>query len=381
MSFQGIDCASTLTATVAANLKSQGILYVGRYLGNGWQAMYAAEAAIIKNAGLKIISIYERNSTYKGYFTVAQGQTDAATAVACAKAVGQPAGSTIYFAVDYPAVDADYPAITAYFNAVKAHIGSDYVVGAYGHYGVMEYLHSNNIVKYFFQTIAWSGGKEASDFIHIFQHVTNVSMAGIQVDKDDVLRDPGAWGQDVPAPPVKPTPDPTPKPAPVVVPDTYTVKAGDSLSEICAKYNLDLATIESYNHITHPNLIQVGQVLHLKAPVPAPKPILTYKHYTVVSGDTLSELAVKFHTTVTELKSLNGIKDEDVVYAGQVIKVPTTADAAPEKPATPTTYKIEPGDKLELIAVKFHTTVSALMKLNRIANPNKIYAGQVIRVK
>jgi LysM repeat protein len=41
----------------------------------------------------------------------------------------------------------------------------------------------------------------------------------------------------------------------------------------------------------------------------------------VVAGDTLSEIAVKFHTTIANLKKLNRITDEDKILPGQVIKL------------------------------------------------------------
>lgn len=47
------------------------------------------------------------------------------------------------------------------------------------------------------------------------------------------------------------------------------------------------------------------------------------KNYRVVHGDTLSKLAVKFHTTVKELMKLNkSIKDKDELYTNQIIKIP-----------------------------------------------------------
>lgn len=48
--------------------------------------------------------------------------------------------------------------------------------------------------------------------------------------------------------------------------------------------------------------------------------------YTVVKGDTLSELAVKFNTTVGKLVALNNIKDPDYIVVGQVLKLSGTAD-------------------------------------------------------
>jgi len=39
-------------------------------------------------------------------------------------------------------------------------------------------------------------------------------------------------------------------------------------------------------------------------------------------------------------------------------------------------YTIEWGDTLSALAKKYNTTVSNLATLNKIADPNKIYAGQ-----
>ena len=44
------------------------------------------------------------------------------------------------------------------------------------------------------------------------------------------------------------------------------------------------------------------------------------------------------------------------------------------------TYTVRQGDTLWGIARRYNTTVSALASLNRIANPNLIYPGQVLRL-
>ena len=49
--------------------------------------------------------------------------------------------------------------------------------------------------------------------------------------------------------------------------------------------------------------------------------LLGSEYYTIQSGDTLSEIAVKFNTTVVRLCELNGITNPDVIYAGETIRV------------------------------------------------------------
>lgn len=93
--------------------------------------------------------------------------------------------------------------------------------------------------------------------------------------------------------------------------------------------------------------------------------------YTVQPGDTLSGIAAKFGTTYQTLAALNGIGDPNRIWAGQVLKVKG-------QPTTMNTYYVQAGDTLSGIAAKFGTTVSALVSANGIANPNVIYVGQKI---
>lgn len=43
--------------------------------------------------------------------------------------------------------------------------------------------------------------------------------------------------------------------------------------------------------------------------------------YTVVAGDTLHKIAMKFNTTVDALVKLNDIKNPDLIFPGQVLKL------------------------------------------------------------
>lgn len=95
--------------------------------------------------------------------------------------------------------------------------------------------------------------------------------------------------------------------------------------------------------------------------------------YTVKSGDTLSGIAAAKNTTVSALVALNGISDPDKIYVGQVLKIPSSGTKY-------TTYTVQSGDSLSKIAARYNTTVSTLAALNGISNPDVIYVGQTIKI-
>ena len=97
---------------------------------------------------------------------------------------------------------------------------------------------------------------------------------------------------------------------------TYTVKKGDTLSEIAGKYGITYQQLASHNGIADPNKISVGQVLKIPGASPS------YKVHTVKSGESLSSIASKYGTTYQALAKYNNIKNPDLIRKGQKIKIP-----------------------------------------------------------
>ena len=57
-----------------------------------------------------------------------------------------------------------------------------------------------------------------------------------------------------------------------------------------------------------------------------------YTTYTVVRGDTLSHIALRYGTTVSYLAKLNNIKNVNLIYVGQVLKISEKVSVTPAKP-------------------------------------------------
>lgn len=125
-------------------------------------------------------------------------------------------------------------------------------------------------------------------------------------------------GKPAPAP-SKPAPAPAkPAPAPKPAGRTYTVQAGDTLSGIAAKLGVSTGAISGYRS-GNPDLIYPGEVLTINGGSAASKPAA--RTYTVRSGDNLSAIAARYGTTYQALAAKNGIANPNLIYPGQVLKI------------------------------------------------------------
>jgi len=162
----------------------------------------------------------------------------------------------------------------------------------------------------------------------------------------------------------------------------YTVKASDTLATIAARFGTTVTAILAANpQITDPDVIFAGQVICI--PVPPPPPTCPNGFfYRVQPGDTLSGIAVRFGTTVSAILAANPqITDPDIIFAGQVVCIPVRP--APPTPPCPDgfLYTVRPGDTMFRIAQRFGVSLDALIRANpQIPNPDLIFPGQVLCV-
>ncbi|MGW3743302.1 glycoside hydrolase domain-containing protein [Streptomyces sp. NPDC005146] len=135
------DGVTMVTPQRAQALKDAGYKYIGRYLFNPSSTslpekqIQPGELATIKEYGLRCFPIFQTWSRSADYFSYNQGTSDAFKAIEWAQYHGFKAGTIIYFAVDYDAMDGevtDY--VVPHFRGVMRTIGenSSYGVGVYG---------------------------------------------------------------------------------------------------------------------------------------------------------------------------------------------------------------------------------------------------------
>jgi LysM repeat protein len=120
----------------------------------------------------------------------------------------------------------------------------------------------------------------------------------------------------------------------------------------------------------------------LTSPVPTPtSPPLTGRvTHTVQRGENLFRIALRYGTTVQAVASANGIANPALIYVGQVLTIPSPG-SQPSPPAPGgTTYVVQRGDNLFRIALRYNMSYVHLAQYNGIANPARIYVGQVLRI-
>ena len=160
---------------------------------------------------------------------------------------------------------------------------------------------------------------------------------------------------------------------------TITVQRGDTLSRIALEYNTTVARLVELNNIANPNLIYTGQTLIVPS---GETPDDTDGNstsgqtvYIVKAGDTLNQIAASYGVTARAIAVENGIRNINLIYVGQRLIIPTN-----RYDLNHTLYKIKWGDTLYSISRRYGVPIATIVRLNRIQNPNLIYAGQTIRI-
>jgi hypothetical protein len=138
---------------IVSCLSGAGVEFVGRYYGGSIsKRLTVAEATAISGAGMSIIVFYQEYNNQLSLFSGAVGTAQAQRALAAAQALGQAAGSSIYFAVDFETdQDAVNGPIRDYFQAINdafSAAGSPYRVGVYGSGLTCQTLKSLGLVSF-----------------------------------------------------------------------------------------------------------------------------------------------------------------------------------------------------------------------------------------
>ncbi len=142
----------------------------------------------------------------------------------------------------------------------------------------------------------------------------------------------------------------------------YVVQRGDTLSDIARRSNIGVNLLRQLNRLEGDH-IYPGQRLQIR-----PSSLDEAVHI-VRSGETLSDIALKYSVSVSELREINGIEGSRILV-GDKLRIRNTPAAK---------YIVERGDALWEIARAYDMSVDDLMRLNDLSSP-RIYPGQELQL-
>ncbi|MBN1178461.1 MAG: LysM peptidoglycan-binding domain-containing protein, partial [Anaerolineae bacterium] len=101
------------------------------------------------------------------------------------------------------------------------------------------------------------------------------------------------------------------------------VQAGENLYRIALRYGMNYLQLASYNGIVNPNNIHIGQVIRIPAGGSTPvQPSTGGSTHTVQPGENLFRIALRYNMNYSYLASYNGISNPNQIYVGQVLRIP-----------------------------------------------------------
>ena len=149
----------------------------------------------------------------------------------------------------------------------------------------------------------------------------------------------------------------------------YTVQDGDSIESIAAHFQMSIQSLLGRNNLSEYERLSRGQILRI--PIPE---VLLLRHQ-VGPDDRLRSIAARYGVTVANLMAVNNIQQESHLIPGQTIYLPAGALDSFQG-----SHVVQAGEALNQIAGRYGLDWQTLATVNNLANPNLIYAGQVLAV-
>jgi cell wall-associated NlpC family hydrolase len=126
----------------------------------------------------------------------------------------------------------------------------------------------------------------------------------------------------------------------------HKIKSGETLTSIAKKHHTSITKVRKANGMKKGEVLRLGKVLT----IPTKN---TYSKYSIKKGDTLSALARKHQTSIRKLRKANGMSRNETLIIGKTLKVPHTK----------TTYKIAKNTK-KSSTKKLSSTFAKLETIN-----------------
>lgn len=159
----------------------------------------------------------------------------------------------------------------------------------------------------------------------------------------------------------------------------YTVKAGDTLSTIASRYGVSVVRLKRANRLSGDSL-RIGDRLEIPTQVAvsdAPKRVAKSRTHRVRSGESLYTIGKRYGVSVDRLKAANGLR-RNTIRVGQELVIPTRSSGGAAV-SEGKVHRVRSGDTLSEIARRYGTTVSKLRSANGLTS-NRLRIGQELKI-
>jgi membrane-bound lytic murein transglycosylase D len=167
----------------------------------------------------------------------------------------------------------------------------------------------------------------------------------------------------------------------------HRVERGETLSQIASHYRTSVGAIAEANKLRSTHFLSVGQTLlvphgpaasHFASSAPERSASRAKSTHVVRKGDTLSQIAEKYGTSVSNLKRWNQLGP--YIRPGQRLTIYGGSGSSRSESSDHTVVKVRRGDTLWDIARHYGVTLSALLHANNLSRADLIRPGDLIRV-
>lgn len=164
-------------------------------------------------------------------------------------------------------------------------------------------------------------------------------------------------------------------------PRYHKVARGDTLSEIAEKYGTTVRQLKKVNKL-RTNTAMLGQRLKLPGNARSAQSTTKPGVHVVKRGDSLSRISAKYNVTIRALKSMNKLRSNTLVPGQKLVlssAATQTGSAAKTLARKPVTHKVRRGDTLSEIAEKYGLTERKIMRANNMRN-RTVMLGQTLKI-
>ncbi|MAR83569.1 MAG: lytic transglycosylase [Legionellales bacterium] len=163
---------------------------------------------------------------------------------------------------------------------------------------------------------------------------------------------------------------------------TYTVQAHDTLETIAQRYHVTLSAICFWNHLSKTQPLHIHQTLILwlsPRSIHSPSAVI----YTVKSGDTLSTIAQRYHSTTAQLKTINHLPN-NLIRIGQKLTITPGSGKRhafqPKHSHEMIIHTVHQGESISTIAHHYHVSTHQIASWNHLKHPSMIHIGQKLQI-